>query len=101
MQRFSLQEQKLALQEAMLVCSGSASQCSGGTAGKLQKIDEDRFKFQYEQIQAQMKDDETLEKLRQEVRRAEIAYQAAELANAETLQKAQEDWHEKVRGRQD
>lgn len=43
-----------------------------------------------------MKDDEALEKLRQDVRKAELAYQAAQLANAETLEKSQKDWMEKL-----
>ena len=57
--------------------------------------------FQYEQMQAQMKDDETLEKLRQDARKAELAYQAAQLANAETLKKAQEDWMRELQGIKD
>ena len=95
-QRFALQEQKFGIQEAQLAAQEAHLNNQAALQEKLQKIDEDRFKFQYEQTQAQMKDDETLEKLRQEVRKAEIAYQTAQLANAETLAKSQEEWQRRL-----
>ena len=85
----------------MLAAQEAHRLAQAGLQAELQKIDEARFAFQYEQMQAQMKDDETLEKLRQDARKAELAYQAAQLANAETLQKAQEDWMRELQGIKD
>jgi hypothetical protein len=105
MQRFDLQEQRLNLQSAQLALQEAqlaAQEARLNTNKKLQedlnKLEDDRFKAQYEQTQAQMVDDEKLEKLRKGVRDAEIAYQAASLANAATLKTAQEEFTKGLEG---
>jgi hypothetical protein len=105
MQRFDLQEQRLnlqssqlALQEAQLAAQEARLNTNTMLQEKLNVLEDERFKAQYEQTQAQMVDDEKMEKLRKGVRDAEIAYQAASLANAATLNTAQEKFTKGLEG---
>jgi hypothetical protein len=103
MQRFDLQERRLnlqsaqlALQEAQLAAQEARLNANIKLQEDMNKLEDERFKEQYEQIQAQMVDDEKLEKLRKAARDAEIAYQAAQLANAETITKIQRDFKDEL-----
>lgn len=97
-QRMALQEQRLALQEAQLAAQEARLNTNKKLQEDLNKLEDERFKAQYEQTQEQMVDDEKLEKLRKGVRDAEIAYQAASLANAATLNTAQEKFTKGLEG---
>jgi hypothetical protein len=103
MERFDLQERRLNLQSAQLDLQEAqlaAQEARLNTNIKLQedmnKLEDERFKEQYEQMQAQMEDDANLEKLRKAARDAELAYQAAQLANAETVTKIQRDFMDEL-----
>jgi hypothetical protein len=105
MQRFDLQEQRLnlqssqlALQEAQLAAQEARLNTNTALQEKLNTLEDERFKAQYEQAQAQMVDDEKLEKLRKAARDAELAYQAAQLANAETIRDAEQKFAESIQG---
>lgn len=97
-QRMALQDQRLALQDAQLAAQEARLNNQTVLQEKLNKLEDDRFKAQYEQTQAQMVDDEKMEKLRKGVRDAEIAYQAASLANAQTIKDAQEKFTKGLEG---
>jgi hypothetical protein len=97
-QRMALQDQRLALQDAQLAAQEARLNNQTVLQEKLNKLEDDRFKAQYEQTQAQMVDDEKMEKLRKSTRDAEIAYQAASLANAATLKTAQEEFAKGLEG---
>jgi hypothetical protein len=97
-QRMALQDQRLALQDAQLAAQEARLNNQTVLQEKLNKLEDDRFKAQYEQTQAQLVDDEKMEKLRKGVRDAEIAYQAASLANAATLKTAQEEFTKGLEG---
>ncbi len=97
-QRMALQDQRLALQDAQLAAQEARLNNQTVLQEKLNKLEDDRFKAQYEQTQAQMVDDEKMEKLRKGVRDAEIAYQAASLANAATIKDAQEKFTKGLEG---
>jgi hypothetical protein len=108
MQRFDLQEQRLnlqssqlALQEAQLAAQEARLNTNAVLQEKLNQLEDERFKAQYEQAQAQMVDDEKLEKLRKAARDAELAYQAAQLANAETIRDAEEKFAAGLQGIKD
>jgi hypothetical protein len=105
MQRFDLQEQRLnlqssqlALQEAQLAAQEARLNANAVLQEKLNQLEDERFKAQYEQAQAQMVDDEKLEKLRKAARDAELAYQAAQLANAETIRDAEQKFADSLKG---
>lgn len=97
-QRLELQSQQLALQEAQLAAQEARLNTNTVLQEKLNTLEDERFKKQYEQAQAQMVEDEQLEKLRVAARNAELAYQSAQLANAETLRVAEEKFAESIQG---
>ncbi len=97
-QRMALQEQRLSLQDAQLAAQEARLANQIILQEKVNKLEEERAKADYEQKQAQMVDDAKLEKLRASARSAELAYQAAQLANAETLRDAEQKFAESIQG---
>lgn len=98
MQRFSLQDQRIALQEAQIAAQEARLNAQTVLQEKLNKIEDDRFKAQYEQTQAQLEDDEKMEKLRKATRDIEIAFQQAQLVHAKTMMENEEKFLEGLKG---
>jgi hypothetical protein len=82
----------------MLAAQQAHLDSQAGMQAQLQKLEDERFQTQYEQMQAQMEDEEALEKLRVAARQAELAYEAARLANAETIRDAEEAFAQSIQG---
>lgn len=89
MQKFALQEKSLALQEAQLAAQAAHVENIAKLQTDLQKIEDDRFKNQYENIQAQLKEEEILQPLREDAQRAELAYMALRLQHAQKMHDAE------------
>lgn len=85
MERFALQERSLALQEAQLAAQMAHAEKMAGFEAELQKIEDKRFKTNYENMQAQIEEELKLEPLRKEAIAADLAYQATRLANAQLM----------------
>lgn len=97
-QRLNLQSAQLSLQEAQLNAQQARLNTNTELQAKLNKLEDERFKAQYEQTQAQLADDEKMEKLRKAARDAEIAFQGLQLEHQKTLKENEEAFLTQIKG---
>lgn len=94
MQRFALQERSLDLQGAQLAAQMAHAEKMAGFEAELQKIEDERFKTNFENMQKQIEEELKLEPVRKEAIAADLAYQATRLANAQTIWDAEKQYME-------
>jgi len=85
MARFGLQERSLDLQGQQLEAQMAHAEKMAQFELDLQKIEDERFKTNYENMMKQIEEELKLEPLRQEAIKADLAYQAARLSNAQLM----------------
>lgn len=94
MQRFALQERALDLQGSQLAAQMAHAEKMAAFEAELQKIEDERFKTNYENMQKQIEEELKLEPLRKDAIAADLAYQATRLENAQLIWDAEKKYME-------
>lgn len=89
---YELQQRSFGLQAAQLAAQESHLAAQAGMQRELHKIEDKRLETQYQDIQAQMKEEKRLEELRQTKNAADLNLMALQLEHAEMMEKNLLDW---------